>query len=756
MVKRRQQKKQKQEKVEEEMEEDDVEEEQESENEEEEKKTASKNTRKGGKSNAATKSKAKTKSNASKKKKVEEEEEMEEEEEEEKEQMEEDESEEEEEKEEKKPKATPKKRKGAVKENKTPQKKQKTEAKAKKEEKEEQEDSESEDMEVEEKKSKRSTRSKSPASATRRSTRSAAKKPSPKKETKARASKKNVKEEKETKKEVKSEEPDPDDISEDEFIKPPLKNSDFKMVSIPEEEMTKKQLRFEKFKDLDWRDLPLIGVEEKDKENIYGGDFKFDHLIEALKHGILSDGPHPKYMFMGAQPIDGMSKENQVINIPYIVVISSRRPPSEQIAITSVQSGTETVIPGRIPGFSYHPYVPRAMQKSYKLGEPTPIHYLADVRRDAVYHRMNEQEQYNYALMMPYELFPNDVRKSWIKLREVLKKRLSVEVKIPRKQRWNARKPRPPATLIWDFECHRSAIHLEDMLKQEGCDFSEEGRKAAFELIMEAGRKKLDEMKEDYLRKKKQIKAMSKEDKKALNETRLYKYYPTSETIRTIHLFKKNTINRFYGNADAVDAVYSVEAEKEKEKNENPFAAWGNIKQKTEDDPSQSFDFGVDKSPEVDAPIVFGSNHNGAAPSGAGMSGFNFNAAPNAAPTTVAPSGAGMTGFNFGGPPSGSQAVPSGFNANVAPSGAGMTGFNFGVSNTAPAVNFGAPSSGSSVATPAFSFGVSGQFSSTNIPAPAPAPPRRQPGPGEWQCACCEEIMKDTEKCCSTCLVPRK
>jgi hypothetical protein len=52
-----------------------------------------------------------------------------------------------------------------------------------------------------------------------------------------------------------------------------------------------------------------------------------------------------------------------VKNLPYVVVIKSRTPPPDLIAITSVQKGGEELVPANRANVSWVPYVPDSVSK---------------------------------------------------------------------------------------------------------------------------------------------------------------------------------------------------------------------------------------------------------------------------------------------------------------------------------------------------------------------------------------------------------
>jgi hypothetical protein len=96
-------------------------------------------------------------------------------------------------------------------------------------------------------------------------------------------------------------------------------------------------------KEVEWRDLPFVGIEFTAIESIYADSFAFPHLIREMQDGVLAEKSHPIYLFQGAQPC-WSDKEQTMRNVPYIVAIDCAVPPPDKLVYHTLQLAKHDVI----------------------------------------------------------------------------------------------------------------------------------------------------------------------------------------------------------------------------------------------------------------------------------------------------------------------------------------------------------------------------------------------------------------------------
>ncbi|VVB16063.1 unnamed protein product [Arabis nemorensis] len=110
-------------------------------------------------------------------------------------------------------------------------------------------------------------------------------------------------------------------------------------------------------KDL-WKVAFPVGTEWNQLDAIYEFNWDFKNLEEALEEGGMLYGKKV-FVFGSAEPqlvlYEGV---NRIVHVPTVIAIESPFPPSDKVAITSIQSATEEIIPMKQMKMEWVPYIP--------------------------------------------------------------------------------------------------------------------------------------------------------------------------------------------------------------------------------------------------------------------------------------------------------------------------------------------------------------------------------------------------------------
>jgi len=291
---------------------------------------------------------------------------------------------------------------------------------------------------------------------------------------------------------------------------------------------------------VDWKELDFIGMEIKGANEIKEEPFTFDEMNKQLNEGELK-GHHPLYLFMGAQPF---TVEGTVIvkNIPYIIIIDCAKPPSNKVAVASIQSGGE-----RIESFSkwhlaYVPYLPRRF--SYATADTPPqLHTLKWEARRTVVNKFDQEKAHKVSLLLPYELLPRSLEDYPLEKRLGEVKNVDFKFKAENGHEFD---------IVWDKDTHHLVVDIDSLLEEEKLPETERPRiKAA---LKEQFEKKRQEVRDKFNAEKSELEALKKEEYEALKNIRLYKFYPEHPSL-DIRPFMVANINRYYGDAHKVFPV---------------------------------------------------------------------------------------------------------------------------------------------------------------------------------------------------------
>jgi len=272
-------------------------------------------------------------------------------------------------------------------------------------------------------------------------------------------------------------------------------------------------------------------MEVSGMDEIYEEEFEFPDLIKELTEGELSKSNN-LYLFMGAQPIQ--IKED-VKNIPYIVVIDCKKPPSGRVALTSIQFGSEIISPASKFHLTWIPYIPRKLASFVEI--PIQLHVLAWEGRKSALAKLTPEQIHKISLLLPYELIPQIFEETTLQQRLDKVKDVSFVYKASNGKNID---------IVWDKECHVLAVDIDVIIEDEKLPEDENPKiKAA---LKEAFNQARDRVKEQYEAQKKELESLSSQDLAALREMKIYKFYPSHDNI-DIRPFVDPFVNRYYGKA---------------------------------------------------------------------------------------------------------------------------------------------------------------------------------------------------------------
>ncbi|KYQ88920.1 hypothetical protein DLAC_10501 [Tieghemostelium lacteum] len=338
--------------------------------------------------------------------------------------------------------------------------------------------------------------------------------------------------------------------------------------------------RKSKLRKIDWRELMPIGFEFATWSDMKNEKWTFEKLNEELTRGELSKTDYPLYVFMGAQPI----VENKIaMNMPYIVVFDCPSPPPSKIASTSIQSGSEEIYDCSKFGLKWAPYVKAKYESAYLKGTPYQIYTLNNSERTGK--AISAEKSLALQYLLPYIRIPRlakDVKKPEVrsvhfsrdvhfKRDYVLKLNKEAQTKAEevlekaKKEAEDAGKkyrgPAKPKYTLWaenkegkhvkrfEFSYNKDVDDLEsfteEMIDDNHIDEEPETLK---NWVKEEFKKKREKVDQDFLDMENELAAYTKEQATNYDEAKIYKFYPSHETI-DVHKYASGRINRYWGNA---------------------------------------------------------------------------------------------------------------------------------------------------------------------------------------------------------------
>ncbi|XP_002966898.2 protein HEAT INTOLERANT 4 [Selaginella moellendorffii] len=287
-----------------------------------------------------------------------------------------------------------------------------------------------------------------------------------------------------------------------------------------------------------WKEAFPVGTEWDQYDKLYEVNWDFSNLERAFEEGGQLYGKRV-YMFGCTEPQLVQFRDNhKVIHIPAVVAVTSPFPPSDKVGIKSVQMEGEMIVPMREMKMDWMPYIPEDVLTHSSLERyKCEIFTLKCTQRRVALRHLKKERIKKYEYCLPYLYRP------W---REEEKEDDTV-VSIM----FTMDEGKPPIVTQYDWAFDELEEFTTNLIDEEALPKDE--REKFQECIMENVKAEKKRQKEARLARKKAIEEMSEEKKAALENMKLYKFYPVkTDDTPDVENLKSPFINRYYGKADEV------------------------------------------------------------------------------------------------------------------------------------------------------------------------------------------------------------
>lgn len=293
-------------------------------------------------------------------------------------------------------------------------------------------------------------------------------------------------------------------------------------------------------KDIDWHDLPFVGIEFSAIEDIYKQPFSFPHLTRELQEGILSKRPYPIYLFQGAQPC-WSDREQTMRNVPYIVAVDCAVPPPDKLVYHTLQLAKHEVIDMKSqPSYARYewiPYIPLKIRNESGVDRlPVQCFILGWTGRGAQFQNMQEADVHKIEFLHPYVLLPQEVEKMEAPVVTCVDFEWTHEGK--------------KYQIVFDKEIDRLATYIPEFLEDNQLQ-GQVAEEVIKEQLQKAFREKRAQEESAFQRIKDEVAKLSPEQQQALREMKTYKFYPHHPEL-VIEAFVDDGINPYFGKASQV------------------------------------------------------------------------------------------------------------------------------------------------------------------------------------------------------------
>ncbi|XP_050382121.1 protein HEAT INTOLERANT 4-like [Argentina anserina] len=296
-----------------------------------------------------------------------------------------------------------------------------------------------------------------------------------------------------------------------------------------------------------WKAPFPIGTELDLLDSLYKYDWDFSNLEKEFEeeggkfHGI---GDNKVYLFAQTET----RNQWDLVLIPTLVAVVAPRPPSDEIAIRSVQKEQDekVVVPMRSMKMDWIPYIPleqregwnseRASKSKAKSGPHLPpIFVLGCTQRKASLKQMKEDRWMKFQYCMPYLLNPNEEEKEQITV---------VDVLFPQE-------PKAPLFVQFDWDMDEVEEYTDELIAAE--ELSAEQKEEFMVFLKEEVKKAKRKNREEREAKKKLMEDPKFQEAKAYFENlRIYKVYPAQSPSTPVVEMKTKYINYYYGQAHEI------------------------------------------------------------------------------------------------------------------------------------------------------------------------------------------------------------
>ncbi|KAL0919191.1 hypothetical protein M5K25_011270 [Dendrobium thyrsiflorum] len=276
-----------------------------------------------------------------------------------------------------------------------------------------------------------------------------------------------------------------------------------------------------------------VGTEWDNMDKLHEINWKFPNLENAFEEGGELCGKKV-YLFGCTEAqmlnVNGLDK---VTLIPVVIAVVSPVPPSDKIGVKSVQRETEEIIPMKSMKMAWMPYIPLENRHSQLERLHTEIYTMGCTQRRSAlkFLKVERVKQYDYCLPYLQPLHPDDDEQDTV-----------VHIMYPLD---------PPVVCEFDWELDDLEEFTDNLVKEE---VLWEDQKDKFKEHVKAQVKERKQAQRQAREaRKKAIEDMDPKIRSALENLRLYKFYPVqTPDTPDISQVKVAYINRYYGKAHAV------------------------------------------------------------------------------------------------------------------------------------------------------------------------------------------------------------
>lgn len=285
-----------------------------------------------------------------------------------------------------------------------------------------------------------------------------------------------------------------------------------------------------------WKEVYLAGTEWDQMKLVYSIDWEFDHLDEALTDGDLKG--KKVHLFGATEPQLLMRNEKdskgEVIPVPVIVAVVSEFPPPATVGLNSVQRSEEKIVPMSEIRMGWHAYSPPnvGLRRAFKPN----VFVLKCNERHARLRNMNETDVHKYDYVLPYFVNPeredDSIEKTEVQVIAELEGRSA------------------PVMCEYDYDMDDLDEFVEETIANEELD-AEKHTEPLKKAIMVASKATKLKNKAEKEERRKQIDAISPEEREAIKSMKVIKFYPENEWP-DVSKIKSKFVNRYYGQATEV------------------------------------------------------------------------------------------------------------------------------------------------------------------------------------------------------------
>lgn len=282
-----------------------------------------------------------------------------------------------------------------------------------------------------------------------------------------------------------------------------------------------------------WQAAFPVGTEWDLMDKLREINWNFSNLEQAFEEGGVLYG-EKVYLFGCTEPqlleVNGAQK---VTLIPVVVAVVSPVPPSDKIGVKSIQRETEDIIPMKTMKMAWIPYIPLENRQSQVDRLNTQIYTMGCTQRRSAlkFLKIERVKQYDYCLPYLQPLAPQEDEEDTV-----------VNLLFPIE---------PPVVCDFDWELDDLEEFTDNLIKEE--TLPEDQKDKFKDYVKEQVRERRKAQRQAREARLKAIEDMDPETRAALQNMRVYKFYPVqTPDTPDISNVKAAYINRYYGKAHAV------------------------------------------------------------------------------------------------------------------------------------------------------------------------------------------------------------